>query len=91
MFGRCLQLQPLAHSGGVVALCRVPQAGVADLVEAARQHVLKEAAHELVATQATGSSAAGAAFLVLEGDRSIAEADDPGVGEDDTKDVAGEV
>ena len=60
-------------------------------MEATRQHVLEEAAHELVATQAAGSSATGGAFLVLEGDRSFAEADDPGVGEGDTKDVAGEV
>ena len=35
--------------------------------------------------------AAGLAFLVLDGDRFVVEADDPGIGESDAKDVAGEV
>ena len=68
----------------------MPQAGVADLVEAARQQVLEEAAHELVAAQAAGSPAAGLAFLVLKSDGFVVEADDPSVGESDAKDVAGE-
>jgi hypothetical protein len=86
-----LQLQHLPHPAGVVALRGMPQAEVADLVEAARQHVLEEAAHELVAAQAAGSPAAGLAFLVLDRDRSVVEADDPGIGKSDAKDVAGEV
>ena len=61
------QVQHLPHPCGVVALPGVPQAEVADFVEAARQHVLEEAAHELVAAQAAGSPAAGLAFLVLDG------------------------
>src|SRR6202051_2778076 len=69
----------------------MPQAEVADLVEAARQNVLEEAAHELVAAKAAGSRPADLAFLVLEGDRLVVEADDAGVGESDTKDVAGEI
>ncbi len=86
-----LQLQHLPRPGGVVALSGMPQTEVADLVEAARQHVLEEAAHELVAAEAAGSPAAGLAVLVLDGDRFVVEADDAGVGESDAKDVAGEV
>ena len=52
-----------------MALRGMPQAEVADLVEAARQHVLEEAAHELVAAEAAGPRVAGLAFLVLDGDR----------------------
>jgi len=84
-------LQHLSHSGGVVVLCGMPQPEVTDLVEAARQHVLEEAAHEFVAAQAAGSLPAGLAFLVLDADRLVVEADDPCVGESDAKDVAGEV
>ena len=87
--GRRLQLQHLSHPGGVMTLRGVPQAGVADLVEAARQHVLEEAAHEFVTAQAAGSRLAGLAFLVLDRDRFVVEADDPGVGKSDAKDVAG--
>ena len=69
----------------------MPQTEVADLVEAARQHVLEEAAHELLAAEAEGSRAVGPAFLVLDGDRFVVETDDAGVGESDAKDVAGEI
>ena len=63
----------------------MPQAEVADLVEAARQHMLEEAAHEFVTAQAAGSSAAGLAFLVLNRDRFAVEGDDPGIGKSDAK------
>jgi len=69
----------------------MPQAEVADLVKTARQHVLEEAAHELIAVEAAGSRPGGLAFLVLEGDRIVVEADDTCIGESDAKDVAGEV
>jgi hypothetical protein len=60
-------------------------------VEAARQHVLKEGAHEFVTAQAAGSSAAGLALLILDRDRFVVEVDDPGISKSDAKDVAGEV
>src|SRR4051794_33988338 len=69
----------------------MPQAEVADLVEATWQHVLEEAAHELVATEPAGAPPAGLAVLVLEADPVVVEADDAGVGERDAEDVAGEV
>src|SRR5208337_2220608 len=86
-----LELQHLPHSSGVVALRWMPEAEIADLVEAARQHVLEEAAHEFHAAEAAGSQAACLAFLVLDGDRFVVETDDAGVGESDAKDVAGEI
>src|SRR5208337_4804294 len=88
---RRLELQHLPYPGGVVALRGMPQAEVTDFVEAARQHVLEEAAHELVAAEAAGAPAAGLAVLVLDRDRLVVEADDASIGERDTKDVAGEV
>src|SRR5580692_3468618 len=81
------QLQHLPDPSGVVALRRMPQTEVADLVEAARQHMLEEAAHELLAAEAAGPRVAGLAVLVLDGDRFVVEADDARVGESDAKDV----
>src|SRR5208283_5231774 len=66
-----LELQHLPYPGGVPALSGMPQAEVTHLVEAARQHVLEEAAHEFVAAETTGASAAGLAVLVLDADRLV--------------------
>jgi hypothetical protein len=88
---RRLELQHLPYPGGVATLRGMPQAEVTHLVEAARQHVLEEAAHELLAAEAAGSPAAGLAVPELDRDRLVVEAGDAGVGERDTEDVAGEV
>src|SRR4051812_47226715 len=69
----------------------MPQTEVTDLVEAARQHMLEEAAHELFAAEPAGSRAAGFAIFVLDRDRFSVETDDARVGESDAKDVAGEI
>ena len=42
------------------------------------------------AAETAGSRSAGLAFLALDGDCFVVEADDAGIGESDTKDVAGE-
>ena len=84
-------MQHLPHPVGAVAVPRMPQPEVTDLVEAARQHMLEEAAHEFMAAQTAGSPATGLAFPVLDGDRFVVETDDAGVGESDAKDIAGEV
>jgi hypothetical protein len=76
-------LEHLPHPRAVLALRGMPQAEVAHLVEAARLHMLEEAAHKFMA--------AGLAFLIPEGDRSIIETDNAGIGEGDAKDIAGEV
>jgi hypothetical protein len=83
------QLHHLPYPGGVPALRGMPQAEVTDFVEASWQHMLEEAAHELVAAETTGTSAAGLAVLVLYRDRLVVEADDPGVGESDTEGTDG--
>src|SRR5579863_10683259 len=69
----------------------MPQAEVADLVQALGQDVLEEAAHELLAGDAADPPAVGFAMLVADSDRLIVEADDSGVGDRDAEDVAGEV
>jgi hypothetical protein len=84
-------LEHLPHPRGVVALRGMPQSEEAHLVEAARQHMLEEAAHEFMAAQTAGSSVPGLAFLISEGDRSIIATDNAGIGEGDAKDVAGEI
>src|SRR6202453_2656133 len=86
-----LELQHLPHPRAIVALRGMPQTEVSDLVEAARQHVLEEAAHELLAAEPARPRLTGLAVLELDGDRFVVEADDACVGESDTKDVAGEV
>ena len=88
---RSVELQHVADPGGVVALGGMPQAEVADLVEAARKHMLEEAAHELLAVELTDLPAIGLTVLVTEADGVVVETDDAGVGEGDTKDVAREV
>ena len=69
----------------------MPQAEVADLVQALRQDVLEEAAYELLAGNAAGPPTVGFAMLVADGDSLIVEGDDAGVGDGDAEDVAGEV
>ena len=74
-FGWRVELQHSPHPCGVAALRGMPQAGVADFVEPAGQHVLEEATHELAAAQTAGSPPAGLAFPVLDGDRLVVEAE----------------
>ena len=82
---RSVELQHVADPGGVVALGGMPQAEVADLVEAARQHMLEEAAHELLAVELTDPPAVGLTVLVTKADGVVVETDDAGVGEGDAK------
>ena len=69
----------------------MPQAEIADLVEAFGQDMLEEAADELVAGEPAGPPARGFALLVADGDGCVVETDDAGVGDGDAEDVAGEV
>ena len=48
-WGRGLELQEKACLDGHLTFGRVPQAKIADFMQALRQHMLEEAAHELVA------------------------------------------
>src|ERR1700722_9686778 len=78
-------------AGGILAPDGMPQAEVADLVQALGQDMLEEAAHELLAGDAAGPPPVGFAMLVADGDGLIVEADNAGVGDRDAEDVAGEV
>src|SRR5271170_5111009 len=69
----------------------MPQAEVTHLMEAAREHVLEEAAHEFMAAQTAGSRTPALAVLVLDRNGLLIETDDPGIGESDPKDVTGEI
>src|SRR5712692_7196509 len=77
---RAIELQQEAGLSGEVAFGRMPKAKVADLVEAGREHMLEEAAHELVALQGAGLPARRFAVLVADGDGALVEAEDAGVG-----------
>ena len=78
-------------AGGILAPDGMPQAEVADLVQALGQDMLEEAAHELLAGDAAGPPSVGFAMLVADGDGLVVEPDDTGVGDRDAEDVAGEV
>ena len=78
-------------SSRVFAPGGMPQAEVADLVQASGQDVLQEPAHELMARDAAGPPSVRLALLVANGDAVVVEADDAGVGDGHAEDVAGEV
>ena len=86
-----VELQQEASLSGEVAFGRVPEAKVADLVQAGREDMLEEAAHELVALQGAVLPARRFAVLVANGDGAIIEAEDAGVGDGGAEDVAGEI
>jgi hypothetical protein len=86
-----VELEEEAGSSGLLAPGGVPQAGVADFVEAFGQNMLQEPAHELVAGDAAGPPSIGFAVLVADGHGLVVEADDTGVGNGDAEHVAGEV
>ena len=69
----------------------VVQPEVADFSEALGQHVLEEAADELVRRDARGAGLAGRPVAVSEDDLLSVVAQDRGVGERHAEDVAGEV
>src|SRR5882672_10398069 len=88
--GGAIELQQEARLSGEVAFGRVPETGVADLVQAGGEHMLEEAAHELVALQVAGLPARGFAVLVAKGDGPLIETEDAGIGDGGAEDVAGE-
>ena len=66
----------------------MPEPRVADLVQPFRQHVLQEAAHELMAVEARWVPAPRCAMLVADGDTVVIEPDDAAFGDCHSKDVA---
>src|SRR6201997_3384463 len=69
----------------------MPQAVIADLVEAGRQDVLEEAPDELVAGDGFLALAVGGAVLVAIGHGLVVDGQDAVVGDGDAEGVAGEI
>src|SRR5580692_1079222 len=69
----------------------MPQAVIADLVEAGRQDVLEEAPDELVAGDGFLTLAVGGAILVAIGHGLVVDGQDAVVGDGDAEGVAGEI
>ena len=69
----------------------VPQPEVANLVQTLRQDMLKEPAHEFMPGNAAGPPLVRFALLVADRDGLIIKTNDTGIGDGDTKDVAGKV
>ena len=69
----------------------VPEAVVADFVQTFRQHMLQEAAHELVAAQASGPPLVRLAIFVADSDALVIEGNNAAIGNGDAEHVAGEI
>jgi hypothetical protein len=90
---RCWRLEQEHKTGSlsVLAPSRVPEAVVTNLMQASRQNMLQEAAHELVAAQAGGPPLHRFTIFVADGDAFVVEIDNAVVGDGDTEHVAGEI
>jgi len=89
--GAVVELEQETYPRGLLTPGGVPQAEVADLVQALGQDMLEEPTHEFVTGHADGPPAIGFAMLVADGHGLVVEADDAGVGYGDTEDVACEI
>src|SRR5262245_13771165 len=88
---RAIKSQELSGSCGCVATARMPEAGVSDLVEPLWQHVLQEAAHELVTMETRLAPSPRCTMLVADSDTGVVEPDDAALGDGNTEHIAGEV
>ena len=93
--GRLAGGAPLPEEGDelveIVATSGMPQAEVADLVEARRQDVLEETAEKLVGFELHDSPFTGLAVLVPKADSAIIDGDDPIICDGVPEDVSGQV
>src|SRR3954467_13148990 len=88
---RAVEPPELAYARDLLAVGRMPQPEVPNLVQPLRQDVLEELTHEFVPRHAAGPPLVQSPVLVPDRDRPIVKVDDAGVGDGDAKDVAGEV
>src|SRR3954466_1838447 len=86
--GGAIKPQGVAHAGRLAAPGRMPQAEVADLVEALGEKMLEIATQELVPGDPADPGPAVLPVAVLEADGFVIQADDAPVGEGDAEDVA---
>src|SRR5579884_3740992 len=89
--GRLLQQEGIAQVVRLAAARGVPQAIVADLMEAGRQNVLQKAADELVAGHGFAAAAAGRPVGVAEAHARVGDAENAIVGDGDAEGIAGEI
>src|SRR6516162_10688431 len=94
-FGRCAgglrQQEKILQVAHRFAARGMPQAVIADLVEAGRQDVLEEAPDELVAGDGFLALAVGGAVLVAIGHGGVVDGQDAVVGDGNAEGVAGEI
>src|SRR6516225_4947256 len=84
-------MQQQAGFAGHWPFTGMPEAEIANLVQALGQDVLQEAAHELRAIEGADAPAVGLAVLVAERDGVLVERDDARIGDGDAKDVTREI
>ena len=89
--GRLLQQENIAQVAELVASGGVPQAVIADFVEACGQDMLEKAADELVTGYRFFALAIGRAVLVAVGHGGVVDGQDAVVGDGDAEGVAGEI
>src|SRR6202030_4761104 len=77
-YARVIECQLLTGARGMIAPGVMPEPRVADLVQPFRQHVLQEAAHELMAVEARCVPASRCAMLVANVDTVVIESHQPG-------------
>jgi hypothetical protein len=75
----------------IVATSGMPQAEVADFVEARWKDVLEKTAEELVGIEIHGVPLVGLAVLVPKADSAIIDGDDPAICDGVPEDIAGQV
>lgn len=90
-FGWLLQQKGIPQVAGMVAAGGMPQAIIANLVEAGWQDVLEKAPDELVAGHGLVAMAIGRPVLVAEGDGLGVDGQDAVVGDADAESVASEI
>ena len=86
-----IERQHLTGARGMIAAGGMPEPRVAYLVQPLRQHVLEEAAHELVAVEADRAPARRFAMLVADADARVVEPDDAGLGDGDAEHIARQI
>jgi hypothetical protein len=93
--GRQAVGEPLPEEGDesveIVATSGMPQAEVADLVEAGWKDVLEKTAEELVGVEVHGGPLVSLAVLVAEADSAVIDGEDSAIGDGMPEDVSGKV
>src|SRR5882724_12997581 len=85
---RRFERQQLTGASSMIATARMPQTRVAHLVQPFRQHVLQEAAHELVAVEVRRVPPPRFAMLAADDNAVVVEPDDAAFGDGDAEHIS---